>query len=59
MGENFPKLEDLEVWKMCRELRIELIKLSKRFPNEEKFRLKDQVIRAARSITNKYCRGLR
>ena len=52
MNEKFPKLEDLETWKKCRDLRINLRELAKSFPSEEKFRLTDQLIRASRSITN-------
>ncbi|MEO8666675.1 MAG: four helix bundle protein [Ignavibacteria bacterium] len=57
MTDTFPKLEDLNVWKLCREIRIELIKISKRLPAEEKYILKDQMIRAARSITNYIAEG--
>lgn len=42
----------MEVWKQCRELRIGFETLVKTFPSEEKFRLSDQIIRAARSVTN-------
>ena len=41
MEEKFPVLEDLIVWKKCRELRIELSNLTKTFPGEEKFRFND------------------
>src|SRR5439155_15033675 len=49
--------EDLEVWKVCRELRRELSDLAKQFPNEERFRLADQLIRAARSVTANIAEG--
>ena len=49
--------EDLDVWKFCRELRNKLTKLAKRLPAEEKFRLSDQIIRAARSVTNNLAEG--
>jgi four helix bundle protein len=50
-------LEDLEVWKLSRKLRIELVELARRLPSEEKYRLTDQLIRAARSITNNIAEG--
>jgi len=49
--------EDLEVWQFCRTLRIKLTKLAKRLPIEEKFLLTNQMIRAARSITNNIAEG--
>ena len=49
--------EDLEVWQFCRQLRNKLTKLAKELPKEEKFRLSDQIIRAARSITNNQAEG--
>jgi len=41
--------EDLDVWKKCREVRIAIWNLCKHFPEEENFRLSDQMIRASRS----------
>ena len=43
--------EDLEVWKEAHTLRQELTRLARGLPSEEKFRLGDQIIRAARSVT--------
>jgi len=54
---KFPGLEDLETWKKCRELRINLGKFIKTLPVEEKFRLTDQLLRASRSITNNISEG--
>ena len=42
---------DLEVWQKCRDIRIKIWELCKSFPNEEKYRLADQMIRASRSST--------
>lgn len=50
-------MEDLDVWKECRKLRIELRKIAKSLPPEEKFRLVDQLTRACRSITNNIAEG--
>lgn len=46
LGSDF---RDLNVWKVCRDLRIMIWELCKRFPSEEKFRLTDQMVRASRS----------
>ena len=39
--------EDLEVWKRCRQLRIEISELLKKFPDDEKYRLIDQLRRSS------------
>ena len=49
--------EDLEVWKECRKFRIEISKLVKTFPPEEKFRLVDQLIRSSRSTAANIAEG--
>ncbi len=54
LGSDF---RDLDVWKKCRDIRIMIWKLCKRFPSEEKFRLADQMIRASRSSTNNIAEG--
>ncbi|MCG2587276.1 four helix bundle protein [Rhodohalobacter sulfatireducens] len=41
---------DLEVYKLSRELASTIFEITKRFPNEEKFSLTDQVRRSSRSI---------
>ena len=48
---------DLDVWKKCRDIRIMIWKLCKKFPAEEKFRLADQMIRASRSATSNIAEG--
>jgi four helix bundle protein len=48
---------DLECWKKCRELRMNISKMVKNFPTDEKFRLSDQLIRASRSSTNNIAEG--
>jgi len=57
MERKIKSFEDLEVWQSCRELRKRLTKLAKNLPVEEKFRLADQIIRAARSVTNNLAEG--
>jgi four helix bundle protein len=54
---SFTTFEDLEAWKLGRELRKDFLKLTKTFPSEEKYRLTDQVIRASRSVTNNIAEG--
>jgi four helix bundle protein len=49
--------EDLEVWKEARVLRLEIDKMMNKFPSDEKFRLKDQMLHASRSITNNIAEG--
>lgn len=48
---------DLEAWRKCREIRVIIWNLCKNFPNEEKFRLADQMIRASRSSTANIAEG--
>jgi four helix bundle protein len=48
---KYGDFRDLEVWKLCREIRRKIWLLCKTFPIEEKFRLSDQMIRASRSST--------
>jgi len=57
MERKIKSFEDLEAWQFCRELRKRLTKLAKSLPGEEKFRLADQIIRAARSGTNNLAEG--
>jgi len=49
--------EELEVWKECRNLRIQVSIVVKTFPVEEKYRIIDQLIRASRSITANIAEG--
>jgi four helix bundle protein len=48
---------ELEVWKKARVFKNEIFELVKGFPNEEKFRLTDQVVRASRSINANIAEG--
>jgi four helix bundle protein len=49
--------EDMEVWKSARVFRNLVSELVKKFPNEEKFRLTDQIIRSSRSVTSNIAEG--
>lgn len=49
--------EDLEVWKKCRQFRIEVSILLRQFPDEEKYRFVDQLKRCSRSVTANIAEG--
>jgi four helix bundle protein len=49
--------EDLECWKLASMLRRRLSELVKEFPQHEKFKLTDQIIRASRSVTANIAEG--
>ena len=52
MGESkYNDFRDLEVWKRCKSIRKKFWDVCKNFPEEEKYRLSDQMIRASRSST--------
>jgi len=48
---------ELDVWKLARELRLEIKQLCDRLPSEEKYRLVDQLLRASRSVTANIAEG--
>lgn len=49
--------DDLEVWKKCRQFRIEISEMLKEFPEAEKYRLIDQLKRSSRSVTANIAEG--
>ncbi len=49
--------EDLDVWKLARDLRKEIYKVTKTYPKEETYRLVDQLRRAAISSTANTAEG--
>ncbi|WP_018128010.1 four helix bundle protein [Balneola vulgaris] len=51
------KLSELESWESARQLRIAISDLVKSFPADEKFRLKDQIVRSSRSIPANIAEG--
>ncbi|MBI3398063.1 MAG: four helix bundle protein [Deltaproteobacteria bacterium] len=53
------RFEDLEVWKKAHELVLEAYKVTRYFPNEEKFSLVSQMRRAAVSIAANIAEGFR
>lgn len=49
--------QDLDCWKLGREIRNEIRLMVKKFPPEEKYRLVDQMIRCSRSVTSNISEG--
>ncbi len=49
--------EDLDVWKLARELRKEIYKVTETYPKDETYRLVDQMKRAAISSTANIAEG--
>lgn len=54
---TFKTFEDLECWKACRELRKFVAGQCKLLPKAEEYRLKDQLLRAARGSTANIAEG--
>jgi len=46
----YTTFEELDVWKLARQLKMDIKKSVKSFPPDEKFRLTDQLIRSSRSV---------
>ena len=58
MSRSVQSFEDLECWKQCRLLRLFVAKeVVPQLPKEERYRLGDQVLRAARSTTANIAEG--
>lgn len=56
-SKDISSFKDLKVRKMSRNIRQKVSKLSASLPKEEKYRLKDQMIRASRSVTANIAEG--
>ncbi len=58
MKSQISSFEDLEAWRACRELRKFIaLTIVPKLPREEKFRLQDQILRAARSTAANIAEG--
>ena len=55
--EKYGDFRDLEVWQQCKEIRQEIWKLLKSFPDEERYRLSNQMIRSSSSATDCIAEG--
>lgn len=55
--QSIKTFEDLRVWQIAHKISIETFELTKRFPSDEKYRLKDQMIRSSRSISDNIAEG--
>lgn len=51
------RLENLTVWQKARDLRNTIFALTNKFPGEENYRLKDQIIRSSRSVSTNIAEG--
>ncbi|MFA5670445.1 MAG: four helix bundle protein [Balneolaceae bacterium] len=51
------ELENLETWKKARELRIAISKFAKTLPDEERYKLKNQILRSSRSVAANIAEG--
>lgn len=54
---TFKTFEDLDIYKLAREFRIEIYKVIRNLPEEERFNLASQMRRAATSLTNNIAEG--
>lgn len=54
---NINSFEDLLVWQKCKKLRKSISKFGSTLPKNEEYRLKDQLVRASRSVTANIAEG--
>jgi len=57
VGEVMAGFEDLEVWQEAHKLAVEVYKLARQFPTDERFRYTDQICRASTSIPTNVAEG--
>ncbi|GBE05528.1 hypothetical protein BMS3Abin10_01160 [bacterium BMS3Abin10] len=55
--DSIKSFEDLDCWKICRELRKFISELVKKYPKEEKYRLVNDMLRSSRSLTYNIAEG--
>lgn len=54
---GFKTFEEIEAYKLARDLRKEIARFCKSLPKEEEYRLKDQILRSYRSVTANIAEG--
>ena len=54
---GFKSFEEIDAYKLARELRKEISRFCKSLPKEEEYRLKDQILRSSRSVTANIAEG--
>ncbi len=54
---SYKSFENLDCWKACREVRQDIAKIVKTYPNDERYRLVNDMLRAARSTTHNIAEG--
>jgi len=57
MGEKVETWKDLQVWQLAHRLVLRVYEMANRFPSEERFRLTDQLCKAAISIPTNIAEG--
>ncbi len=57
MDKGFESFEDLNAYKIAREIRTDISALAKTFPKHEEYKLKDQIVRSSRSVTANIAEG--
>lgn len=58
MSNQIKSFEDLEIWKLSHSLTLEIYKLVKSFPTDEKYILIQQLIRSSQSIPANIAEGM-
>jgi four helix bundle protein len=54
---DYNSFEELDVWKLSRDFRKDISKLSKKFPKSEQYELTKQIKRSSRSVTANIAEG--
>ena len=55
--QSLQSFEELDCYKECRTLRIQISEVLSKWPSEEKYRLSDQILRSSRSVTANIAEG--
>lgn len=55
--QHISTFENLKIWQIANKIGVDIFELTKGFPSEEKYRLKDQMLRSSRSISDNIAEG--